>query len=199
METTSNASARILHLLTTHPEVQEKLRAEILHATEGVGDLSYDELNALPFLDAVCRETLRLYVRQFHETWDESDHSTDTHPYRLSTERMYIAPLSSTIILTCSSILSRTEKDAILPLSVPVKGIDGSLIDKLVIPAGTSIILPINNANCDPALWGPDSREWKPDRWLSPLPEYLFEAHVPGVYSHMYDDTHYCPLKTFLD
>ena len=59
-DTTSNTLARILHLLSTHPEVQEKLRAELLDATDGVGDLSYDQLNALPFLDAVCRETLRL-------------------------------------------------------------------------------------------------------------------------------------------
>jgi len=93
---------------------------------------------------------------------------------------------------------SRTEKDAILPLSVPVKGIDGSLIEKLAIPAGTSIILPLVNANSDPALWGPDSREWKPDRWLSPLPQALQDARVPGVYSHMYGDTRDCLLRHYL-
>ena len=65
MDTTSHAAARTLHFLSTHPEVQGKLRAELLHATEGVGDLSYDALNALPFLDAICRETLRLWVRQY--------------------------------------------------------------------------------------------------------------------------------------
>lgn len=42
---------------------QEKLRREV--AASGILDrdeVSYDELMALPYLDAVCRETLRVYV-----------------------------------------------------------------------------------------------------------------------------------------
>ena len=56
--------ARLLHLLSRHPEVQEKLRQEIIEAKRQKDgqDFSYDELVALPYLDAVCRETLRLYV-----------------------------------------------------------------------------------------------------------------------------------------
>jgi cytochrome P450 len=62
MDTTSNALSRILHLLATYPEVQDKLRHEIMDALRNNGgqDFSYDELVSLPFLDAVCRETLRL-------------------------------------------------------------------------------------------------------------------------------------------
>ncbi|TFK27109.1 cytochrome P450 [Coprinopsis marcescibilis] len=61
MDTTSNALSRILHTLCEHPEAQDRLRQEILQAREEHGELSYDELNNLTFLDAVCRETLRLY------------------------------------------------------------------------------------------------------------------------------------------
>ncbi|KAG5650924.1 hypothetical protein H0H81_010516 [Sphagnurus paluster] len=40
---------------------QEKLRMEIAEAISSFGEnIPYDELVALPFLDAVCRETLRL-------------------------------------------------------------------------------------------------------------------------------------------
>jgi cytochrome P450 len=62
MDTTSNALSRILHLLATYPEVQDKLRHEITDALRNNGgqDFSYDELVSLPFLDAICRETLRL-------------------------------------------------------------------------------------------------------------------------------------------
>jgi cytochrome P450 len=61
MDTTSNSLARILSLLSTHPEVQEKLRQEIRDAKqEHGGDLDYDALNSLSYTDAVCRETLRL-------------------------------------------------------------------------------------------------------------------------------------------
>lgn len=59
MDTTSNALAAILQRLATHPDVQSKLRDEILQASGGK-DLDYDALVSLPFLDAVCRETLRL-------------------------------------------------------------------------------------------------------------------------------------------
>lgn len=59
MDTTSSALSRILHLLTKYPDVQERLREEIQEASKG-GQLSYDQLVSLPYLDAVCRETLRV-------------------------------------------------------------------------------------------------------------------------------------------
>lgn len=61
MDTTSSGLARILSLLVDHTDVQEKLRAEINEAcSRSGGDLGYDELSTLPYLDAVCRESLRL-------------------------------------------------------------------------------------------------------------------------------------------
>ena len=60
MDTTSNSLSRILHLLAMHPDVQDKLRAEIIEAQGGDNDIAYDELIKLPYLDAVCRETLRM-------------------------------------------------------------------------------------------------------------------------------------------
>ncbi|OBZ67636.1 Docosahexaenoic acid omega-hydroxylase CYP4F3 [Grifola frondosa] len=62
MDTTSNALAQTLHLLAQHPDVQEKLRKEILEAQENGEDIPYDELTRLPYLDAVCRESLRLHA-----------------------------------------------------------------------------------------------------------------------------------------
>ena len=64
VDTTSNALSMTLLLLGEHPDVQEKLRNEILEACNGddSGKLDYDTLVNLPYLDAVCRETLRLCV-----------------------------------------------------------------------------------------------------------------------------------------
>ena len=62
-DTTSHALSRALHLLSLHQEVQTKLRNEIISARkarEGQ-DLDYDTLMGLPYLDAFCRETLRVY------------------------------------------------------------------------------------------------------------------------------------------
>lgn len=62
MDTTSNALSLTLWRLAQNPEAQKTLRKEILEAQEarGGGDIGYDDLVALPYLDAVCRETLRV-------------------------------------------------------------------------------------------------------------------------------------------
>ena len=76
MDTTSNALSRTLHLLALHPDVQEKLRAEVLQAQGGDrSDIPYDDIVKLPYLDAICRETLRLYA-----------------PVILSAPRTYVIP-----------------------------------------------------------------------------------------------------------
>jgi len=62
MDTTSSALARTLWLLSIHQDVQEKLRFELREARAEHGDIAYDELVALPYLDAICRETLRVWV-----------------------------------------------------------------------------------------------------------------------------------------
>lgn len=61
MDTTSSAMARIIHMLAENQEAQEKLREELVRARQAAGgDLDYDSLLELPYLDGVCRETLRL-------------------------------------------------------------------------------------------------------------------------------------------
>lgn len=42
-------------------EVQDRLREELVNARkETEGDFDYDTLMGLPYLEAVCRETLRM-------------------------------------------------------------------------------------------------------------------------------------------
>ncbi|KAF9063473.1 cytochrome P450 [Rhodocollybia butyracea] len=151
MDTTSSAMTRIIELLSKHPETQEKLRREIVEAKDqkDVQDLSYEELTNLPFLDAICRETLRLYAP---------------------------VPTLARVAL----------QDAIVPLSNPITGLDGTELHQVAIPKGTNIFISALNANRNPDLWGKDALEWKPERWLSPLPDALLEAHIPGVYSICY-------------
>jgi cytochrome P450 len=150
MDTTSSAMARLLHLLSKHSEVQEKLRHELIEAKrlKNGEDFSYDELVALPYLDAVCRETLRLYAP---------------------------APVVTRV----------ARQAAIVPLLQPTKGLDGTEIREIAVPSGTTIAVSIFNANRSSTLWGKDANEWNPERWLSPLPDTLVEARIPGVYSHL--------------
>ncbi|THU91600.1 cytochrome P450 [Dendrothele bispora CBS 962.96] len=148
MDTTSTAMARTLQLLSTRPDIQDKLRQEVLEARAGDKDIPYDQLVSLPYLDAVCRETLRLF------------------------------PPSP-------NIFRRSTQDAVLPLSKPITGIDGTVMTEIHVPKNTYILVSALNSNRDPDIWGPDALEWKPERWLSSLPNELIEAHIPGVYSHL--------------
>ncbi|KAF8598926.1 cytochrome P450 [Ceratobasidium sp. AG-I] len=61
-ETTSTAISRILVILAQNSKVQTKLREEVTAYFKGhQDDSNHDDLLELPYLDAVVRETLRLY------------------------------------------------------------------------------------------------------------------------------------------
>ncbi|KAG6907128.1 hypothetical protein DXG01_010432 [Tephrocybe rancida] len=127
----------ILRHLPSPPPIppEERLRTELLEARRAHGgDIPYDDLVALPFMDAICRETLRLH-----------------------------APVSKVLRV----------------------GIDGTEMYSILVPKNTKIIIAILNANRDPLLWGSDTLEWKPERWLAPLPEAVQEAPTSGIYSHL--------------
>ncbi|KAI1782200.1 cytochrome P450 [Ganoderma leucocontextum] len=149
VDTTSNGLSRVLHLLCQHQDVQDKLRAEIRAAIEQYGmEIPYDELSALPYLDAVCRETLRLYA-----------------PANVS--------------------FRQAKNDTVLPLSQPVRGVDGTMMKEIPIAKGTVVLSNIPACNTNKAVWGEDALEWKPERWLQPLPRSVEEAHVPGIYANL--------------
>nr|VWO95436.1 Isochorismate synthase/isochorismate-pyruvate lyase MbtI (EC (Salicylate synthase) (EC (Salicylate synthetase) (YbtS protein) (Yersiniabactin biosynthesis salicylate synthase YbtS) [Ganoderma boninense] len=149
VDTTSNALSRVFHLLCQHPDVQDKLRAEIRAAIDQYGmEIPYDELSALPYLDAVCRETLRLYA-----------------PANIS--------------------IRQAKNDTVLPFSQPLRGVDGAIMSEIPIPKGTIVISNLPACNRNKAVWGEDALEWKPERWLEPLPKSVEEAHVPGIYANL--------------
>lgn len=79
----------------------------------------------------------------------------------------------------------RTHRDVVLPLSEPVRGKDGRMMHELHIPKNTSVFIGINASNTNQALWGPDAYEWKPERWLAPLPDAVLDAKIPGVYANL--------------
>ncbi|KIJ63847.1 hypothetical protein HYDPIDRAFT_29197 [Hydnomerulius pinastri MD-312] len=147
-DTTSGALSRTLLTLAHHPDVQEKLREEYKQAKVEKGELTYDDLVNLPYLDAVCRETLRLYP-----------------------------PVTGVVRIA--------RKDAVLPFSTTIKGVDGNEINEIPVPKNTSILISIIAANRNREVWGEDALEWKPERWLSQLPSSVTDAQIPGVYSHL--------------
>ena len=58
-ETTGNTIARLLEHLAHNPELQSRLRAEVLESNV-IYNQVYDSIMNLPLLDAACKEILRL-------------------------------------------------------------------------------------------------------------------------------------------
>ena len=57
-------------------------------------------------------------------------------------------------------------------------------MQQILVPKGT-VILPTSwYCNTSEDIWGDDAQEWKPERWLSPLPETVKEARIPGIYQN---------------
>ena len=72
-----------------------------------------------------------------------------------------------------------------MPLSNPICGVDGTMIHEIFVPKDTTVVIGILALNRSKAIWGEDAEEWKPECWLSPLPESVAEAKVPGIYSNL--------------
>ncbi|KAF8844406.1 cytochrome P450 [Paxillus ammoniavirescens] len=155
-DTTSLALTWTLLLLARHPDMQTRLRAELLSiapptpisrlTTDEIGSL-HAALSNLPYLNNVTRESLRL-----------------------------VPPVHS-------SLRVATQDDEI-PTSYPVHLSDGSVSDQrsIRIPKGSFVHVPVEALNLDKGIWGEDAWEFDPDRWDN-LPEAV-EA-VPGIYSNL--------------
>ncbi|KAL9709436.1 hypothetical protein Ac2012v2_007171 [Leucoagaricus gongylophorus] len=84
------------------------------------------------------------------------------------------------------SQLSRVAtEDDLLPLSTPIKGQDGTEITEIFAPKGTTVDISVIGANRNPAVWGLDALEWKPERWLADLPKSVLNSPNAGVYSQL--------------
>ena len=79
-----------------------------------------------------------------------------------------------------------------LPLSAPIRGRDGKMLESIFVPKGTAIGLGTLATNRSKTIWGEDALEWKPERWLRPAPPALEEARMPGVYSNMSVASRFC-------
>ena len=81
-------------------------------------------------------------------------------------------------------LVSSTRRDVVLPLSAPTLDVDGRKVHEIFVPKNTNVYVQINNLNRDPSIWGSDAAEWKPERWLAPLPQSVADANIQGVYAN---------------
>ncbi|KAJ7724643.1 cytochrome P450 [Mycena metata] len=143
-DTTSSSLNRLLHIIAQNPDIQDKLRAEILSYPE---TMDHDTIVGLPYLDAVIRETMRLYP-----------------------------PVTP-------AITRQAVEDTVMPLSKPVTGVDGTIMDTIKVPKGTICYVAIGASNHDKQVWGEDALEFRPERWVNGKAESV-TTKLCGVYGN---------------
>jgi cytochrome P450 len=52
-------------------------------------------------------------------------------------------------------------------LSEPLQTTSGKMQDSVLIPKGTTVFIPIKYFNRCEAIWGPDAKQFVPERWLN--------------------------------
>ena len=145
---------KLLSILSENPHAQSRLRDEIRNARHGKlidEEWSYDELNNLPYLDAVCRETLRM------------------HPPTSWFWRTYVRDAYTELVLTFNPTV-RATRNTTVPLLRHIKGTDGEIITSVPIAKNQGVIIGVAAVNRDERTWGSDGHKWRPERWLSGSP-----------------------------
>ncbi|TCD66398.1 cytochrome P450-dit2 [Steccherinum ochraceum] len=149
VDTTTGVLSRLLHMLASRPDLQERLRSEILSSDATFGeDCSLELFAELPLLDAVYRETARMF------------------PSAVTLNR-------------------QVSEETVLPLWHPVVDTRGQTMHQIALEKGTTVIMGLYSYNRRKDIWGEDADQWKPERWLSPLPEKVRTLQSGAVYSNL--------------
>ncbi|EPQ55423.1 cytochrome P450 [Gloeophyllum trabeum ATCC 11539] len=138
-ETTSTTLTWTLWEIAKHPDVQDKLRKEIQDTEAKVRAHSGGTQMELSLADIEGMSYLQAVLKA----------SLRLHP-------------------AFPRIVRMVKDDQVVPLSTPIRSTTGEILEKIVIPAGTKIMLSIAAYNSrDKDMWGPDADAFNPERWLS--------------------------------
>jgi hypothetical protein len=152
-----------LFSLAQEPKIQAKLRDELL--TVDTNNPTMDQLNALPYLDMVVRETMRLHppvmaslrVSEKDDILPLSAPIVDRSGKVLSSVRYFYPHLSSSLWLTFTVNCSRNR-----------------------IKKGQMIMVPIAAINRDKSIWGEDAYEFRRVLFLTVYPIAPYCFHKTG-------------------
>ncbi|RXW15332.1 hypothetical protein EST38_g10517 [Candolleomyces aberdarensis] len=83
------------------------------------------------------------------------------------------------------NLLRETQQDDVVPLSKPIHTSSGELVSELVIAKGQAIHIPLVLINNSEEIWGPDFKEFKPERWLDPETTLTGDAKAIQGHHHI--------------
>lgn len=74
--------------------------------------------------------------------------------------------------------------DDVIPLSKPISTSDGKVVDSVAVAKGTVVHVPIATVNRSEVLWGPNAKNFDPDRWLDNSISQHRASEIQG-YGHL--------------
>ncbi|KAF8319089.1 cytochrome P450 [Clavulina sp. PMI_390] len=109
---------------------------------------------------------------------------TDTPTYDELSSLPYLDAVVRETLRMSPSVVGTVKiatEDTIVPLGEEIIDVNGRKIKELLIPRKCRIDVPNLTINTDPAIWGADAAEFRPERWLNvdKLPEGVME--VPSL------------------
>lgn len=69
-------------------------------------------------------------------------------------------------LIQCLIHWAQAAQDDVIPLSKPVRTRSGKLVDHISVAKGTYLSVSVPCMNRSMTLWGPDAKEFKPERWI---------------------------------
>lgn len=72
-----------------------------------------------------------------------------------------------------------------MPLTTPITTATGEKVSSIHVPKGTPVVVPIQAMGCSKAIWGPDAKEFKPERWLNNREGLTAKAKEIQGYHHI--------------
>ncbi|WWC72890.1 uncharacterized protein I206_106854 [Kwoniella pini CBS 10737] len=81
----------------------------------------------------------------------------------------YMEAVIKEVLRLCApapATMRQAMENTVIPLSTPVKGRDGKMIESVNLPKGAMMMIPILNVNKLEQVWGPDADQFNPDRFL---------------------------------
>lgn len=114
------------------------------------------ELSRNPGVQEKLRQELLEYGSD--PTWDDLMHGLP-----------YLDAVAHEILRTHPPVLETVRvagEDHVIPLSEPLRLSSGEVVDRIAIAKGQETAVPISCVNRSTAIWGPDAKVFRPERWL---------------------------------
>ncbi|KAL1747308.1 cytochrome P450 [Schizophyllum fasciatum] len=163
------AIAWCLHMLSHHPAAQERLRREL-----------EDVVPASPVWTEKSMRSEDVPDSGFEEVFPPGAAQPSAGAVRATCDAIERLPFLDSVVQESLRLcppfhgtIRVATRDDVIPVSTPVELRDGTIIGEgegVHIRKGSYIHIPIEGLNQHEDIWGPDARDFNPDRW-SNLPD----------------------------